>query len=76
MNHPIKRDHSRFRKIIKGKIRDKVLLVDEAQQQDYDGEYYIQHQIIPGIEKIFAVLGINVDDLTSDTKQEGLSKFL
>ncbi|MBW3018645.1 DNA-directed DNA polymerase [Candidatus Woesearchaeota archaeon] len=57
----------------KGKIRDKVMLVEDA--SDYDGEYYVDHQIIPGVEKIFAVLGINVDDLKSETTQAGLSQF-
>jgi DNA polymerase I len=60
----------------KGRIRDKVLLVEEAKQTDYDGEYYIDHQIIPGVEKIFAVLDIKVDDLKSETKQAGLSNFI
>ncbi|MBS3148420.1 ribonuclease H-like domain-containing protein [Candidatus Woesearchaeota archaeon] len=56
----------------KGKIRDKVKLPEETSQDEYDGEYYIQNQIIPGIERIFAVLNINVDDLMSETKQSSL----
>lgn len=56
----------------KGKIRDKVKLPEETAQDEYDGEYYVQNQIIPGIERIFAVLNINVDDLTSETKQSSL----
>ncbi len=59
----------------KGKIRDKVKLPDEATQEEYDGEYYIQNQIIPGVERIFAVLGIKVDDLLSATKQSSLEGF-
>ncbi len=59
----------------KGKIRDKVKLPDEATQEEYDGEYYIQNQIVPGVERIFAVLGINVDDLISETKQSSLQGF-
>jgi len=59
----------------KGRIRDKVRLPDEAKQEDYDGEYYITNQIIPGVERIFAVLGIKVDDLLSGTKQSSLQGF-
>ena len=56
----------------KGKIRDKVKLPDEAKQDEYDGEYYIQNQILPGVERIFAVLGISVDDLVATTSQSTL----
>ncbi len=59
----------------KGKIRDKVKLPEEATQEEYDGEYYVQNQIIPGVERIFAVLGITVDDLVSSTKQSSLAGF-
>jgi len=59
----------------KGKIRDKVRLPEEVKQEDYDGEYYIQNQVLPGVERIFAVLGIGVDDLVSTTKQSSLTGF-
>ncbi len=59
----------------KGKIRDKVKLPEEATQEEYDGEYYITNQILPGVERIFAVLGIKVDDLLSSTKQSSLEGF-
>lgn len=59
----------------KGKIRDKVRLPDETKQEDYDGEYYITNQVVPGIERIFAVLEIPVDDLLSTTKQSSLRGF-
>lgn len=58
-----------------GKIRDKVRLPNETKQEDYDGEYYIQNQIIPGVEKIFEALSVSVDDLVSSTKQSSLSGF-
>ena len=59
----------------KGKIRDKVKLPDETTQDEYDGEYYIQNQVLPGVERIFAVLDIKVDDLVSSTKQSSLAGF-
>ena len=59
----------------KGKIRDKVKLPEETAQEEYDGEYYIRNQVIPGVERIFAVLDIKVDDLVSATKQSSLAGF-
>ncbi len=59
----------------KGLIRDRVKLVEETKQEDYDGEYYISHQVLPGIDRIFAVLGINIDDLTSSSTQSTLTGF-
>jgi DNA polymerase elongation subunit (family B) len=59
----------------KGRIRDKVKLPEEATQEEYDGEYYVQNQIVPGVERIFAVLGIGVDDLLNTTKQSSLAGF-
>jgi len=59
-----------------GKIRDKVKLAEEATQDEYDGEYYITHQIIPGVERIFAVLGVHVDEFSKKTTQTGLGGYL
>ena len=63
--------------VVKGKglIRDKVRLVEEATQQDYDPDYYLQNQILPGVEKIFEVFGINVHDLFAEKAQSNLNKF-
>lgn len=58
-----------------GKIRDKVKLDTEAKQDEYDSEYYINHQIIPGIERIFAVFHVDYEELTAETTQAGLDKF-
>lgn len=58
-----------------GRIRDKVKLPDEITQDKYDGEYYIQNQIIPGVERIFAVLGISVEEFSEQSKQTSLGSF-
>ncbi len=58
-----------------GKIRDKVRLINETQQQDYDGEYYINNQVLPSIERIFAVLGVSADMLQNKAEQKTLSNF-
>ena len=60
----------------KGLIRDRVKLPDEVTVEDYDPEYYIKHQIIPGVDRIFAVLDINVADVVSkDGEQSTLAGF-
>ncbi len=58
-----------------GKIRDKVRLLDETKQCDYDPEYYINNQIIPAVEKIFAVLGVSADELQNKAAQSTLGKW-
>ncbi|MBI4151181.1 ribonuclease H-like domain-containing protein [Candidatus Woesearchaeota archaeon] len=58
-----------------GKIRDRVKLEDEAKQEEYDGDYYIEHQVIPVVEKIFEVLGISVDELEKKGQQKTLGGF-
>lgn len=59
-----------------GKIRDKVRLVDEATQQDYDAEYYINNQIMPAVERIFAVLGYTKQQFLADNTQSDINSFL
>ncbi|MBI4145600.1 hypothetical protein HY493_05355 [Candidatus Woesearchaeota archaeon] len=59
----------------KGKIRDRVKLEDEADQEEYDADYYIEHQVIPAVERIFAVLGVSVDEFTQQGSQSTLGGF-
>ncbi len=59
----------------KGRIRDKVKLLEEANQSDYDPDYYISNQILPGVERIFTVFGIDVNDYFTEKAQSNLSKF-
>ncbi|RMD57625.1 hypothetical protein D6825_03555 [Candidatus Woesearchaeota archaeon] len=58
-----------------GRIRDKVRLPDEIEQREYDGEYYVQNQIIPGVERIFSALGIDSQALLADVRQKTLGSF-
>jgi DNA polymerase elongation subunit (family B) len=60
----------------KGRIKDKVRLPEETGQQDYDPDYYIYNQILPGVEKIFEVFGIDVHKHFAEKAQSSLSKFL
>ena len=55
---------------------DKVKLPEEADQDSYDPDYYIYNQILPGVERIFDVFGINVNDYFTEKAQSSLSKFL
>ncbi len=59
----------------KGKIRDRVKLEDETTQKEYDGEYYINNQIIPSLEKIFEALGIDLNQSITKEGQSTLSGF-
>jgi len=60
----------------KGPIRDRVHLPDEITKDDYDPEYYIENQVIPGVERIFAVLGFKKEDLVQEKTQSTLGSFL
>jgi DNA polymerase I len=59
----------------KGRIRDKVRLPEEVTQDDYDPDYYVDNQVLPGVERIFAVFSINVGGLFAEKAQSSLSKF-
>ncbi len=58
-----------------GKIREKVKLPEDAQQSDYDSEYYIDNQIVPSIERLFSILGRTKEDLVGQ-KQSTLGSFV
>jgi len=57
----------------KGKISDRVVLADDAKIEDYDPEYYIQHQIIRAVFKIFEIFGYTEEKLKAG--QTTLSGF-
>ena len=58
-----------------GIIRDRAKLVDEVKKGEYDADYYIEHQIIPSVERIFNVLGYKKEDLIASKEQSKLGKF-
>jgi DNA polymerase I len=64
--------------IIHGKdmIRDRARIVEEVKQKDYDSDYYIKNQVVPGMESIISVLGYKKDELLSDDSQKGLDNFI
>ena len=58
-----------------GKVRDKVKLVNEVKQTDYDPEYYLKNQVMPSIEKIFAVLKIDINKEIAGEGQKSLGDW-
>ncbi len=59
----------------KGVLRDRAKPPEEVQNNDYDADYYINNQIIPGVERIFAVLGYDIGQLTMVKTQSKLGEF-
>lgn len=59
----------------KGKmlVRERIKLPEE--KEEYDIEYYIGHQIIPAVENIFEVFGINLREKSEGKKQKKLGEF-
>lgn len=57
----------------KGKISERAEILKFA--QDYDSEYYIEHQIMPAALRILKVFNYRKEDLLGTTKQSGLKLF-
>ncbi len=54
-------------------VREKVKLPQE--EGGYNIEYYLERQILPAVENIFQVFGINVKEIIEEKKQKRLSDF-
>ncbi len=57
----------------KGLVREKVKLADE--KGEYDMDYYLNHQILPAVENIFQVFGINIQEVIAGKRQKTLGEF-
>ncbi|MCD6371322.1 MAG: DNA polymerase, partial [Candidatus Aenigmarchaeota archaeon] len=61
-----------------GSISERAYLLDEFEKKgmEYDPDYYIDHQVLPAVEKIFEVLGYSKDELKGkiQTKLNGFFK--
>ncbi len=57
-------------------VREKVKLPDE--KGEYNLEYYLEHQILPAVENIFQVFGVDLSEIISEKKknQNKLSKWI
>jgi DNA polymerase I/DNA polymerase-2 len=59
----------------KGSVSDRAEPVEDVKPDQYDPEYYIQHQIIPASMRVLKALGITKDDILSDKKQKKILSF-
>ena len=59
----------------KGSIGEKAKIPTEVKDGEYDAEYYVDHQLIPAVASIFAVLGYNEETVFKESSQTGLGKF-
>ncbi len=57
------------------RIRDRAKLPSEVKNNEYDPEYYIYNQVIPSVEKIFDVFGIDILGEIEPKTQSKLDKF-
>ena len=56
-------------------IRNRSKLPEEIKEGDYDSDYYLHHQVIPAVERIFDVLGYRKEDLLERKDQTKLEGF-
>jgi len=63
--------------VVKGKglVRDRAKIPADVAAGEYDAEYYVDHQLIPAVSSIFAVLGHNEEAVFKESSQTGLGKF-
>ena len=54
-------------------VREKVKLPQE--EGEYNIEYYLERQILPAVENIFQVFGIEIKEIIEEKKQKKLSDF-
>jgi DNA polymerase elongation subunit (family B) len=54
-------------------VRDKVKLPEE--KGEYNLQYYLEKQILPSVEQIFNVFGLNIKEIIDGNKQEDLKKW-
>jgi DNA polymerase elongation subunit (family B) len=55
-------------------VRDKVKLPEE--EGKYDIKYYLEKQILPSVEQIFHVFGIEIKEIIDGKKQDSLSSWM
>ncbi len=57
-------------------VREKVKLPDE--KGEYNTEYYLEHQILPAVENIFQVFGVELNEIIEEKKksQNKLNKWM
>lgn len=59
----------------KGIIRERAELPEDVKEGKYDDDYYINNQVVPAVERIFAVLGYTKESLAENKDQSKLGEF-
>ncbi|MCF7910096.1 DNA-directed DNA polymerase [Candidatus Pacearchaeota archaeon] len=54
-------------------VRERVKLPQEP--GEYDIKYYLEHQVLPAVENIFHIFGIEIQEIIDGKKQEALGKW-
>ncbi len=57
-------------------IAKRAKLPVEVSKSDYDAEYYISHQVLPAVEGIFDVAGIDIKQEIESKEQKSLKSFI
>jgi DNA polymerase Pol2 len=56
-------------------IRDRAKMPEEVINNDYDADYYINNQIVPSVDRLFAVFGINLAEALLPKTQSTLGQW-
>ena len=59
-----------------GLVRERAKFPSDVKEGEYDYNYYINHQLIPAVSSIFAVLGYSEEDIFKESSQKGLGGFI
>jgi DNA polymerase I/DNA polymerase-2 len=60
----------------KGSISDRAEPVEDVKPNQYDPEYYIEHQIIPASMRVLKAVGITEEEILTGIKQKGLKTYI
>ena len=56
-------------------IRNRAKIPEEVKEKEYDPDYYIHHQVVPAVERIFNVFGCTKQELLEAKEQTKLEGF-
>jgi DNA polymerase I/DNA polymerase-2 len=59
----------------KGSVSERAEPVEDVKPDQYDPEYYIEHQILPASMRVLKAIGITKEDILSDKKQKKILSF-
>jgi DNA polymerase I/DNA polymerase-2 len=59
----------------KGSVSERAEPVEDVKPDQYDPDYYIEHQILPASMRVLKAIGITKEDILSDKKQKKILSF-